>query len=63
MGRPAPKQPAPLHEGVAAVFMANEIRRARTRQPQPSYSQIARELGCTEKTVYRVLTGKTHAAE
>lgn len=45
-----------LHEARAA-----RIRDALARTPRPSYSQIAVEVGCCEKTVYNVATGKTHA--
>lgn len=39
---------------------AARIRAARERIPTPTYQQIAQEVGCAEKTVYNVLTGKTH---
>lgn len=40
---------------------AARIREIRARDPKASYSVIARLVGCCEKTVGRVLTGKTHA--
>lgn len=62
-----PKKPAPaldLGDSIAATYAAirvRKIREARARVPPPSYDQIAVEVGCSVKTVYNVITGRTHA--
>lgn len=49
-----------MSEMLAAV-RAERIREARARNPMPTYEQIAVEVGCSVKTVYNIVTGKTHA--
>jgi hypothetical protein len=44
-----------------AEIRVAKIRECRARVPTPSYDQIAVECGCSVKTVYNVVTGKTHA--
>jgi DNA-binding transcriptional regulator YiaG len=46
-----------------AAIRAQQIREMRARKPQPSYDQIAREMGVCVKTVSNVLTGKTHGPD
>ena len=40
---------------------ATRIRELRAQTPTPSYDQIAVAVGCSTKTVYNILTGKTRA--
>lgn len=47
-----------IHE---MFLTAHRIRVARGRVPTPSYDDIAKEVGCSVKTVYNVLKGVTHA--
>lgn len=44
-----------------AKARAARIRDARARTPQPTYEQIAVEVGCCVKTVWNVLHERTHA--
>lgn len=51
---------------VLEKIRADRIRLARARVDKdgrpPTYEQIAFEVGCSVKTVYNVVTGKTHAS-
>jgi hypothetical protein len=40
---------------------AERVRIAYARTPRPSYDQIAFEVGCTARTVYNIVHGRTHA--
>jgi hypothetical protein len=45
-----------------ATARAARIREARARIPQPTYEQVAVEVGCCVKTVWNVCNNRTHAA-